>query len=70
MVQLLNEERAAEILSVTTAALRRWRRELRGPRYVKVGRLIRYRESDLETWIDQNTKGPITRKGNVARLAS
>lgn len=28
-----------------------------GPRMVKIGRLVRYRVKDIETWIDQNTTG-------------
>lgn len=26
-----------------------------GPRFVKVGRLCRYRRADVETWIDERT---------------
>lgn len=26
-----------------------------GPRFVRVGRLVRYRVSDIHHWIDQNT---------------
>lgn len=27
----------------------------RGPRYVRVGRLVRYRASDIRRWIERNT---------------
>ncbi len=28
----------------------------RGPKFVRVGRLIRYRRSDFEAWLDANTR--------------
>ena len=55
-MQLLTENQASEILNCTTAALRRWRREKRGPDFIKIGRLVRYRESDLNDFIDTNTR--------------
>ena len=70
MMQLLNEEQTAKSLDVTKSALRRWRREKRGPRYIKVGRLIKYRESDLESWVEQNTQSTIQKKTNVTHFAS
>ena len=42
-MRLLTESEVSEILRCTKAALRRWRREERGPRFIRVGRLIRYR---------------------------
>jgi len=55
-MQLLSEKEAATRLSCTPAALRRWRRERRGPKFVTLGRLIRYRESDLESFVEANTQ--------------
>jgi len=55
-MQLLTEDETSKVLQCTKAALRRWRRERRGPRFVKLGRLIRYRESDLESFVDQATQ--------------
>ncbi len=54
MMELLTEGEVAEVLKCTKSALRRWRREGRGPRYVRVGRLIRYRQPDLELFIEKN----------------
>ena len=54
MELLLTEGEVAEVLKCTKSALRRWRREERGPRYVRVGRLIRYRQPDLELFIENN----------------
>lgn len=69
-MQLMTEDETARALKCTKAALRRWRRERRGPRYVKLGRLVRYRESDLEVFIEQNTEAVIQRKGQRALVCS
>ena len=51
---LLNERAAAQILGCTASALRKWRLFGRGPAYIRVGRLIRYREADLAAFIERN----------------
>ena len=53
-MQTLTEIEVAQILKCTTAALRRWRREGRGPRFIRVGRLIRYRLADVEEFLESN----------------
>ena len=58
-VQLLTEQKAAEVLNCTIAALRRWRRERRGPRFVKLGRLIRYNLADIEAFVEQSTQAVV-----------
>lgn len=52
---VIRERAAAEMLGVSTAALRRWRRERRGPAYIRMERCIGYRLSDLETFLDSRT---------------
>ena len=56
-MQTLTEREVAELLRCSVAALRRWRREHRGPHFVKLERLIRYPVSDLREFLDQNTIG-------------
>lgn len=56
-MHLLNEGEVAQLLQCTKSALRRWRREGRGPRFVRLGRLIRYSPTDLEEFIEQNSVG-------------
>jgi excisionase family DNA binding protein len=51
MFALLTEDEVAEQLHVSVASLRRWRLERRGPQFIKVGSLVRYRPEDLETWL-------------------
>jgi predicted site-specific integrase-resolvase len=48
---VVTERDAAKMLSVSPAALRRWRREGRGPGFCRVERLIRYRIADLEAYL-------------------
>lgn len=67
-IQLVTEDEASRILKCTVAALRRWRRERRGPRFVRLGRLVRYRESDLTEFVDQNTEGAVLQRGQSHNL--
>jgi len=53
--QILREREAAMTLGVSVAALRRWRRERRGPAYVRLERCIGYRVADLEEFLSKNT---------------
>jgi len=43
---------AAEMLGLSRGTLANWRAEGRGPRYIKLGRDVLYRVSDLEAWLD------------------
>lgn len=57
--ELLNGKQAAEILGTTEGTLRVWRCTKRYPiPYVRIGRAIRYRRSDLEAFISDRTERP------------
>lgn len=49
---LLTESELAKYLSVSVACVRRWRLERRGPRFRKLGALVRYRPEDVDEWIN------------------
>jgi hypothetical protein len=51
MASLLTEGDVAQRLHVSLASIRRWRLERRGPQFIKVGSLVRYRNEDLELWL-------------------
>jgi hypothetical protein len=51
MINLQNEEQVAKQLNVSVASLRRWRLVNRGPQFIKVGSLVRYRPDDVERWL-------------------
>lgn len=52
------EEDAAAFVGYTPAALRAWRRQGRGPAYIRVGRSVRYRISDLDEWLGAHRVDP------------
>jgi predicted DNA-binding transcriptional regulator AlpA len=53
---LWTEREVSDFLAnVSLRTLRRWRQAGRGPAYVKVGRRVMYRPSDIQTWIDEHT---------------
>jgi hypothetical protein len=52
---VVRERDAAAMLGVSTAALRRWRRERRGPAFIRIEGCIGYRLADLEDFLSENT---------------
>jgi predicted site-specific integrase-resolvase len=53
---LLKPSRVAEMLDVDEETLKRWRSNDVGPRHVKLVGGIRYRKSDIESYIEENTR--------------
>jgi hypothetical protein len=53
--QLLSEKQAARVLAVSVAALRRWRREGRGPRFTRLERCVRYDMRAIERFLAENS---------------
>ncbi len=53
---LATSAEVAEHLGVPLGTLKQWAYRKVGPKYVKVGRHRRYRWSDIEKWLDQQTK--------------
>jgi len=58
---LYDEEAAGKYIGgalspISTRTLQRWRLEGVGPTYVKLGRLVRYRQSDLDFFLDENAR--------------
>jgi excisionase family DNA binding protein len=51
MLRLLTQSEAARVLRLSERTLERLRLRGGGPHYVKAGRAVRYRETDLEEWI-------------------
>jgi len=60
---LIDEREAAKVLCCSVATLRKWRLLGNGPAYIKVGRLVRYSEADLATYLDANRKEPAAAGG-------
>lgn len=51
---MFNETQAAEVLGCSVALLRKWRLFGEGPAYVKIGRLVRYRQEDLDEFLNSH----------------
>jgi hypothetical protein len=49
--RLLHETDAARYIGMSVAFLRQARIRARGPAYFRIGRSVRYRLSDLDTWL-------------------
>jgi predicted DNA-binding transcriptional regulator AlpA len=49
--EVLNEREVWEEYGFTIPFLRRARRERRGPRFLKVGKMVRYRRADIELYL-------------------
>ena len=47
----VTERETSKLMAVSVAALRRWRREHRGPPFLKIGRMVRYRRQDIEEFL-------------------
>ncbi len=55
---LLTREEAAKYIRVSVASLAAWASSNRyGLPFVKCGRLVRYRQSDLDRWLEARTHG-------------
>ena len=68
MFALLTEEEVAKQLHVSIAPLRRWRLERRGPQFLKVGSLVRYRPEEIESWLAALPTGGAGRAETHAQL--
>lgn len=52
----LTTEAAAEKLTVKKSTLEAWRCRGGGPRFVKIGRAVRYREQDLDNFVESSVR--------------
>lgn len=48
---LLTEEVVAARLSISVKTLRNWRWQGRGPRFLRLGRAVRYSPAEIELWL-------------------
>jgi hypothetical protein len=55
-LSLLTVREAATLLKVAPHTLNKWRVSGSGPRFIRVGHCVRYRVSDLESYLDDQTK--------------
>ena len=48
---LLTQQEAADVLRLSPRTLERYRVASTGPRYIKAGRRVRYRNDDIDRWV-------------------
>jgi len=54
---LFNPKTLAVYLDIPVATLYDWRRKGVGPPGIRVGKHLRYRQRDVEAWLDRQTPG-------------
>jgi len=54
--QLLDQREACAYLGVSQPTLNRWRCQGQGPKFVKMGRVIRYRAADVAAFVEQSLR--------------
>jgi excisionase family DNA binding protein len=56
---------AAEYLRSSTSTLAKARMKKNGPAFVRIGRAVRYRQSDLDLWMSASVAGPAEKPSSV-----
>lgn len=54
--ELMAPAELAQRLAKSTAVLANWRYLGIGPRFIKLGKSVRYRVADVEAWLDEQTR--------------
>ena len=63
---LIDQKQAARILGLSVRTLERHRIAGTGPRFARLGRLIRYRQNDLIEWVDGSLRTSTSQLGTPA----
>ncbi len=58
MMKMYDEREAAQFLNCSVACLRRRRLENQPPKFTRIGRLVRYREDWLASFVEANAVLP------------
>jgi hypothetical protein len=53
--EFLDEKGLWALLAISPITATKWRAKAKGPPFIKVGRLVRYRRRDVEAWLQTNT---------------
>jgi predicted DNA-binding transcriptional regulator AlpA len=54
---LIDEKQRCAELGISSVTATKWRAKAAGPPFIKVGRLVRYRRTDVEAWLASRTIG-------------
>ena len=61
-MELLSVEQTTERLGIPKATMAKMRWAGSGPKFVKIGRKVYYRVSDIEAWIEAQTRSSTSEK--------
>lgn len=61
--QLLNNDETADELGISRRTLPVWRVQGKGPKFIKIGKLVRYERAEVEAWKEANTHSSTSRQG-------
>ena len=56
--EYMDEKELCTKLGISSITATKWRAKVEGPPFVKLGRMIRYRRSEVEAWLASNHRGP------------
>ena len=57
--QFIDEKQLCADLGISSVTATKWRARAEGPPFIKVGRLVRYRRTDVAAWLASRTVGLI-----------
>lgn len=69
MERLLNQKELAKFFGVSTRTLERQRVAGTGPHYILLGKLVRYRQSDLANYLERNIRQSTSDNSPVAPIS-
>lgn len=55
--QFIDERQLCAELGISSVTATKWRARAEGPPFIKIGRLVRYRRSDIDAWLVSRTVG-------------
>lgn len=61
--KLLDTSEVADLLTNKSNTLEGWRIKGMGPRYIKIGRLVRYRIEDVNAWLESQERTSTSQEG-------
>jgi predicted DNA-binding transcriptional regulator AlpA len=53
----LTDHDVSRITKLSLATVRRWRRQKKGPPYIKIGAAVRYKPESLSAWLQSRPTG-------------
>jgi len=57
--EFFDEKSLCAFIGISSVTATKWRAKAKGPPFIKVGRLVRYRRSDVDAWLRACTVGQL-----------